>query len=428
MPVIKPTSELLFIFCIALVLSSPLAAANEDASPTPADDVETIEFSADGDKLLLVAPSSHGITKGLLTLSERLSRVGVEVWVADPFSTWFLPEGPSSLRKIPTSAYTRLIAKAQAKADASGKQLYLFAFDRGAQRLLEAARQWQKNQPTQVLNGVVLVSPDLYRRTPAAGETGELLPIAKAINLPIFLFSTEKSTLALRIADTVSALENGGSDVFTNVLSGVRNRFFFRPDADAHEQAITANFPALILRAMRLSGMYAKPRVVAPLPRTQTTARTGTATGKLLPYRGTLTVQNFTREDLAGTRHALSDYRGRVVLLNFWASWCPPCVHEIPSMSQLNAALADQPFIILAVNLGETRQEIEQFVKQHPVNFPILLDPEQSLPKDWRVFAFPTSFILDKQGRIRYSVAGAIDWNDPAVRGAIDSLIEEPEQ
>ena len=420
------TSRWLFITSLTLCLSFPLAA--EVAIDSTSEDVETIEFPADGDKLLLVIPSSHGMTKGLQTLAESLSRAGVEVWLADPFSTWFLPEAPSSLQKIPTAAYASLIAKARAQATATGKRLYLFAFDRGAQHLLEAARQWQAGQPTQVMDGVILLSPDLYIKTPAAGAPGELLPIARATNLPIFLFSTEKSTLALRLADTVTALESGGSDVFTSVLTGVRNRFFFRPDANDQEREMAADFPALILRAMRLSGMYARTRAAAPLPHTQAEVRTGTATGKLLPYRGTLTVQDFTRQDLAGTRHTLSDYRGRVVLLNFWASWCPPCVHEIPSMSQLNTTLADQPFAILAVNLGEERQDIEQFVEQHPINFPVLLDPGQRLPRDWKVFAFPTSYILDKQGRVRYSVAGAIDWNDAAVRGAVEGLIGEPGQ
>lgn len=410
---------------MGLLVTSPLTAETNPALMSTDEEVEVHRFPAEGGKLLLIAPSSHGITKGLIALSEGLSQLGVEVWVADPFATWFLPEGASSLNKIPPAAYAGLITKARNHASAAGKEFYLLAFDRGTRRLLEAARQWQTRHQASVLDGVILVSPDLYGKTPAAGDTGIFLPIAKATNLPVFLFDTEKSTLSLRLPDTIAALEYGGSDVFVKVLHGVRNRFFFRPDATAQEQAMTTDFPAMITQAMRLTRLYAKSRTAAPISRQKVAAQTSVNTGKLLPYRGTLKAQDFEREDLSGKQHSLSDYRGQVVLLNFWASWCPPCVHEMPSMSQLNITMDNKPFTILAVNLGESRGDIGQFVKKHPVNFPILLDPGQSLPKVWKVFAFPTSFILDKLGRIRYSVAGGIDWNEKSVRDVIEGLTRE---
>ena len=418
-------SRWFFTLLVSLILSGSLAADSVTAKANDYEEIETLQFSSEGDKLLLITPSSHGITSGLLSLSNKLSKLGVEVWVADPFSTWFLPEGLSSLGKIPTTAYAGLISKAHQHASLTGKKLYLFTFDRGTQGLLEATRKWQAGNQEQILDGVILASPNLYRKTPSAGKSGEFLPIAKATNHPIFLFSTEKSTLALRLQDTISALKSGGSDVFAKVLHGVRDRFFFRTDASQQEKLMTEGFPKMIIQAMRMTSLYAKLRLVAPIPHVQIAARSKVSTGKLLPYKGTLSVKDFKLEDLSGKQHSLSNYKGQVVLLNFWASWCPPCVHEMPSMSQLNATLSNKPFSILAVNLGEPRADIEQFIETHPVNFPVLLDSKQILPKAWKVFAFPTSFIVDKQGKIRFSVAGGIDWNEQFVRNAIDMLVEE---
>lgn len=85
----------------------------------------------------------------------------------------------------------------------------------------------------------------------------------------------------------------------------------------------------------------------------------------------------------------------------------------------------DHDFDILAVNLGEDKSSIETFLQQHPVNFSVLLDPGQTQPKQWKVFAFPTSYLLDKNGRIRYSVAGGIDWNEPEIQQIVNELLNE---
>ncbi|MGA7178208.1 MAG: TlpA disulfide reductase family protein [Thiobacillaceae bacterium] len=116
--------------------------------------------------------------------------------------------------------------------------------------------------------------------------------------------------------------------------------------------------------------------------------------------------------DLNGMAHDLSAYKGRVVLVNFWASWCPPCRKEMPSMQRLMQKMADKPFTILAMDTGESREEAEAFLKSMPVDFPVLLDPESIVAKHWKVFAMPTSFLVDKLGRIRYVLPGGTEWDD----------------
>ena len=129
---------------------------------------------------------------------------------------------------------------------------------------------------------------------------------------------------------------------------------------------------------------------------------------------------------LDGADVNLEKLRGRVVLVNFWAVWCPPCRKEMPSMQRLAAKLGDRPFTILGVNVGESPDDIRAFLKQVPVSFPILLDSEGERLKPWQVFAFPTSYVVDKRGRLRLGLFGSIEWDSPDVVARLEALLEEP--
>jgi thiol-disulfide isomerase/thioredoxin len=128
-------------------------------------------------------------------------------------------------------------------------------------------------------------------------------------------------------------------------------------------------------------------------------------------------------QDLAGRAHALEDYRGKVVLINFWATWCEPCRAEMPSIGKLRAALAGRPFAVLAVNLGESEGRIRRFLEQVPMDFPVLLDRDGAAAKAWRARVLPASFLVGADGRVRYVVIGEYDWTQDAVRKAIVALM-----
>jgi len=130
-------------------------------------------------------------------------------------------------------------------------------------------------------------------------------------------------------------------------------------------------------------------------------------------------------KDLDGNTHHLKDYRGKVVLVNFWATWCPPCRAEMPSMQRLKTMMRDRPFAILAVDMAETEKEIRDFLKEFkeaPLDFTILLDPKGKAMKDWKVHVFPTSFVVDAEGNIRFAIAGSIEWDEADPSGKIESL------
>jgi thiol-disulfide isomerase/thioredoxin len=115
--------------------------------------------------------------------------------------------------------------------------------------------------------------------------------------------------------------------------------------------------------------------------------------------------------DLQGKQHDLKDYKGQVVLVQFWATYCGPCRKEMPSMNKMMKAMGDVPFKILAVDMGETKAEVDQFVSEVKPEFTILMDEDGKSIADWRVFAAPSNFIIDPQGNIRYTLFGGVEWD-----------------
>jgi thiol-disulfide isomerase/thioredoxin len=142
----------------------------------------------------------------------------------------------------------------------------------------------------------------------------------------------------------------------------------------------------------------------------------------LRPWTGGVTPP-LALEDLDGRSQALEHYRGKVVLINFWATWCEPCREEMPSINRLRGSLAGRPFAVLAVNLSESEARIRRFLAQVPLDFPVLLDRDGAAARAWRARVLPVSFLVGADGRVRYFVVGEYDWSQPAARKAILSLL-----
>ena len=126
-----------------------------------------------------------------------------------------------------------------------------------------------------------------------------------------------------------------------------------------------------------------------------------------------------------GRVHRLADYRGKVVLVNFWASWCGPCRAEIPSMEKLRRSLSGEPFAILAVNEGEGAGTVRRFTDAAQLGSVVLLDRDGAAARAWGARALPSSFIVGPDGKIRYSHVGALDWSAPEVRRSITGLMRK---
>jgi peroxiredoxin len=128
--------------------------------------------------------------------------------------------------------------------------------------------------------------------------------------------------------------------------------------------------------------------------------------------------------DLEGKRHRLADYRGKAVLVNFWATWCVPCREEMPSIERLRASLEGRPFAVLAVNLAEPESRIRKFLEKVPVRFTVLLDRDTKTAKAWQAKLLPATYIIGPDGAIRYRHLGELDWSKPEVRELIIGLIQ----
>ena len=126
--------------------------------------------------------------------------------------------------------------------------------------------------------------------------------------------------------------------------------------------------------------------------------------------------------DLNGTRHKLSDYRGKPVIVNFWATWCPPCRAELPSMNRAWAKVKDEGIIMLAVNVGESEETINQFNVEYPIDFTILLDQEGTYAPEWNISGMPTTFVVNADGLVVYKVVGTREWDNDEILDAIRAL------
>jgi len=163
--------------------------------------------------------------------------------------------------------------------------------------------------------------------------------------------------------------------------------------------------------------------LLAPLARADSPPQTLTA----VPKRPA--APDFTIQDIDRKPHRLSDNRGKVVLVNFWATWCPPCRREMPSMQRAWEKLKDERFAMYAVNVGEDEDTIFGFTSPTGVEitFPILLDRDARVIKAWPVIALPTSFIVDPDGRIVYRAVGGREWDDPQILEKIRALLPKRE-
>lgn len=145
----------------------------------------------------------------------------------------------------------------------------------------------------------------------------------------------------------------------------------------------------------------------------------------LTPVYGKPMAPRLDLEGLDGMRYELSEYLGGVVLVNFWATWCPPCVREMPTLQQLRHKLRDREFEILAVNLGEDVETIEAFLaKMSPsLEFPILLATDESIMTEWKILGLPATYIVDTKGRWVYQAIGPRNFAHQHIVSRIEELI-----
>jgi cytochrome c biogenesis protein CcmG/thiol:disulfide interchange protein DsbE len=131
---------------------------------------------------------------------------------------------------------------------------------------------------------------------------------------------------------------------------------------------------------------------------------------------------DFTLPTLTATPVSLHDYRHGVVVVNFWATWCPPCIEETPSLRDFAERMRAHGVTVIGVSVDQDKAALERFVAEARLSFPIARDPEQAVSARYGTFKFPESYVIDAEGRIARKIIGAIDWRDPQIISFVDSL------
>ncbi len=411
-------------FVLLLCISSLIQAETKQTIElVDGTEISYYHYPAKGKQLYIWLAPEAGLQQSERDIAKQLAAKGVEVWYPDLFETNFLPIAASSVERFPVEQIKALIASAN-----KGKDIYLITSGRGVVPMLKGLRQWQIEMPASTaIKGVILLSAKFFVETPEPGQAGKLLPIVRATNIPVYLFQPAQSPWRWKLDETIPALQQGGSEVFLQILNNVRDRFYYRPDAVATEYQLAGELPRLIIRAANVLASLSARRTVAKLNEVSTaeSARSKKAR-KLTAYLDRPATAELQLKDLNGNSVNLNDFKDQVVMVNFWASWCPPCVYEMPSMQRLKESMKGKPFQIIAVNMAEERSTIEKFLKENvKVDFTILLDSNGKALKRWKVFAFPTTYFVGKQGRLRYGFFGGREWDKPDVQHVIEKLINE---
>jgi cytochrome c biogenesis protein CcmG, thiol:disulfide interchange protein DsbE len=125
---------------------------------------------------------------------------------------------------------------------------------------------------------------------------------------------------------------------------------------------------------------------------------------------------------------SLAKYRGQVILVNFWATWCPPCVEETPGLVKFAEEMRPQGVTVIGVSVDEDSGALDKFVKEHNIPYPIARDADKVIASRYGTFKFPETYIIDRDGRVAEKIIGAIDWTDPRIATFVQNLAQPPKK
>jgi cytochrome c biogenesis protein CcmG, thiol:disulfide interchange protein DsbE len=137
------------------------------------------------------------------------------------------------------------------------------------------------------------------------------------------------------------------------------------------------------------------------------------------------TAENFDL-NLTGKPGHLSDLRGKIVVLNFWATWCPPCVEETPALNRLQNYISSRGGMVLGVSVDEDAAAYEKFLTDHGITFPTYREPSRKIANDYGTSMFPDTYVVDRRGRIARKFMGPQNWDSPEMLAYFDALLSKP--
>ena len=134
----------------------------------------------------------------------------------------------------------------------------------------------------------------------------------------------------------------------------------------------------------------------------------------------------FSLEGADGKRYRLEDFDGKVLVVNFWATWCPPCRKEMPSMQRMWRALQADGVELVAIDFGDEKEVVQDFAREAAIEFPLLLDQKGAVLQDFKAIGLPTTYVVDRNGKLAFVAAGERDWDAETILAALRELAKEP--
>jgi thiol-disulfide isomerase/thioredoxin len=371
----------------------------------------------------MIWPLDHNDARPLFDeLFENIAQAGIEVWRVDLLEAYFLPRSSEIIRTLNGEGVATLLHAAHKNRN---KKILLAAYDRMPLPLLRGIRQWQTEASESRLIGALLFYPNLFGPPPTAGEPPAIDPILSATNIPLVIYQPALGSHRWRMKQVLETLWQAGSPSYLYLVPKVRDWFFMgEGDAEPTLQEIeaTQKIPQQIKHLVTLLTYHPQPSTALSIATPQIEP---SVIHTLVELAQPKPAPGFDLADIEGKKFDTTKLNGKVVLLNFWATWCPPCVEEIPSLNRLKQVFAPQDLQIVSIDFRETPQEMSNFLLRIPVDFPVLMDREGLTAFAWQVFSFPSSFIIDRTGQIRYSANRAINWDGDEVIETINRLLAE---
>lgn len=382
------------------------------------------KFAADSEHSLLWLTAATDSNGQFADVANRISDQGINVLVSDILDAYLLGHTRGAMISVPTEDMVALFD--QILADTNGR-LTIMAAGRVAIPVLRGINAWQRaNEDRSRIAGALLVSPNLYVGVPELGEIGDFYPVAEVSSVPIFLMQPRLSVRTFRLQEIAQTLGTEGSPVYTRILKDVRGGFFFNPDEIEDPEPTIAELASASAKSAQF---LVKQKSVADAPPSYSERdipQTSNLRKGLVPVTAAVDLPQLENPDLEGNLQRLEDFSDKVVIVNFWASWCPPCLEEIPSMVEFynQYKARGEQIELLAISVGETVAEVNEFLTTTPLPFPILMDEGGDSARAWKVFTYPTTVVLDRNGKIAAGSVGVVDWADAATRLVIDDLLK----
>ena len=407
------------LFISTSLLSTKACFAKELIVPVTSGDEIIIEhFPAQGKYLMLWLAPEYGIRTSHRSLAQMLNKQNIEVWLGNIVESLFLPQSSSSLKKLNGNHVADIIEYAH---KTTNKKIIVVGDSYASLNALLGAHQWQQRQRSKkYLIGAILFTPYTYSTIPPLGQLPEYMPVISATNIPIMIYQAKNSGNIGQFGFLVEKLQQHGNPVYTRLVPKVMSLFYKNELSEKMQHQINS-LAGNIKKMITLLEKHVVPDKPIPLKKSKT--RKSGLDIVLKDYQGKIKPLPIKLKDVYGNTIFKKSYKGKVTLINFWATWCPPCVQEIPSLNRLKNKMAGLPFELISINYAEDKQTILNFMKKVNVEFPVLLDQEGNFAKKWNVITFPSTFIIDKEGKIQYGVNAAIEWDDPEFIKKIKSML-----